>query len=210
MKTIKIFGERNTGTIYLEWLLTNNLAVNLSTTPDLGWKHRLAPGQDELTEPHSSETIFLCLVKNPYSWLLSMHKKPYLHEELRKLSFSEFLNYSYGDYRNPIVMWNKKNQSYLDLQNVVKKHKLIRYEDLIDDYKKIMVDICGSFEIENPVFFKNMHNLISNSRGVTGTKFHTDFYRKERWRNALRTNHIDQINTYIDPSLMRTFNYELL
>lgn len=137
MKRVKIYGERNSGTIYLEWLLQNNLDIKMATTPDLGWKHRLAPVEDELTETVKKDIVFLCLVKNPYSWLLSMHKRPYHHEDLRKLSFTDFLRYSYGDYRNPIIMWNLKYQSYVKMQGFVENIQFIKYEDLLVDPKNM-------------------------------------------------------------------------
>ena len=100
MRFIKIYGEQNSGTIYLEWLLNKNLDTTLLDSYEFGWKHRMAPSEDELTDKIKQEVLFLCLVKNPYSWLISMHKRPYHHESLRKLSFFDFLKYSYGDYRN--------------------------------------------------------------------------------------------------------------
>ncbi|MBC8486870.1 MAG: hypothetical protein H8D45_12630 [Bacteroidetes bacterium] len=210
MKFIKIYGERNSGTIYLEWLVKKNLDAEILETYDVGWKHRLAPVSDELTEKIKKDVLFLCLVKNPYSWLLSMHKRPYFHESLRELSFSDFIKYSYGDYRNPVIMWNLKNQSYVDLSNFVEKHEIVRYEDILKDPATIINSMADKYGFKKSIFFKNIQNLLTNKHGMKSRKFHKDFYIKEQWRMKLRTNQINHINEYLDEDLMKKFNYSFV
>lgn len=207
MIKVKIYGERNSGAIYLEWLIKKNLEVDLTDDFEYGWKHRLAPSEEELTEYMKKDVIYLCLVKNPYSWLLSLHKRPYNHESLRKTSFAEFLRYSFGDYMNPTVMWNIKNRSYLNMRDYVRNHKIIRYEDLLKDPKGSIEELADRFGLDKPGFFKNIHNLLTHSHGVNRRKFHTDYYLKERWRSSLNNDHIRQINKYLDDSLMKELEY---
>ncbi|MFU8842616.1 MAG: hypothetical protein ACNA7V_02290 [Bacteroidales bacterium] len=207
---VKIYGERNSGAIYLEWLLRKNLGLKILETPDLGWKHRLAPSEEELTEELKREVIFICLVKNPYSWLLSLHKRPFNHESLKKLSFTDFLQYSFGDYRNPIVMWNMKNNSYMNLANYVKNHFVVRYEDLLSDYKRALNQLTDTFGLKKPTFFYNINNLLTHSHGIKSNKFHRDYYLEEKWVKGLRPHHIEFINGFLDPSLMKTLNYSIL
>jgi len=210
MKIVKIYGERNTGTIYLEWLMTNNFRVNISNTPEFGWKHRIAPMKDELSEYAKNELIYLCLNKNPYSWLLSMHKRPYHHEELRKLSFSSFLKYPYGDYRNPMVMWNIKNQSYVNMAHYVKNFQIIRYEDLITNYIQTLKTVALAVGIEIPEMYKNMNSVLSHSKGIINQRFHKEFYLQEKWKKNLKPHHVEIINEFLDKDLMNTFNYPVL
>jgi len=210
MRKIKIYGERNTGTIYLEWLLKKNLDVELVDGFEFGWKHRLAPGEEEMTEVMKREVIYLCLIKNPYSWLLSMHKRPYHHEKLRELSFAEFIRVSYGDYRNPVVMWTLKNRSYDNLGKFLDHHMLIKYEDILKDPKKAIEDVTEKFGIEKPGLFRNIHNILTNSHGMTRQTFHTDYYLKERWREKLNQDHITHINKYLDRELMEKLHYSFL
>ncbi|MCD4788842.1 MAG: hypothetical protein K8R37_02485 [Bacteroidales bacterium] len=210
MKFIKIYGERNSGTIYLEWLVKKNLNTEILETYDLGWKHRLAPTEDEISEKTKKDVLFLCLVKNPYSWLLSMHKRPYFHESLRKLSFSDFIKYSYGDYRNPIIMWNLKNQSYLDLSNFVENHKIVRYEDVLKDPVTTINSLADKYGFKKPVFFKNIQNLLTNTHGMKSRKFHKDYFINEEWKKRLHNSNINHINKYLDKDLMEKFNYSFL
>ena len=210
MRFIKIYGEQNSGTIYLEWLLNKNLDTTLLDSYEFGWKHRIAPSEDELTEKIKQEVLFLCLVKNPYSWLISMHKRPYHHESLRKLSFLDFLKYSYGDYRNPIVMWNTKNASYVKMSDFVKFHEIIKYEDILMDPAGFVNKMAEKYGFSKPPIFKNMSNLLTNSHGIKSQKFHKEYYLTEEWRKNLRHDHVKQINDWLDQSLMEKLNYSIL
>ncbi len=210
MKYIKIYGERNSGTIYLEWLLKKNLKANIAETYDLGWKHRIAPSPEELNESIKKNVIFLCLVKNPYSWLLSLHMRPYQHDCLKKLSFSDFLKYSYGDYRNPVIMWNLKNNSYREMKNYVTYHMLVRYEDVLAEPANMIDLIANIYKFEKSSMFKNVNNLLSNSKGMLPSKFHKDYYLTEGWKRNLRREHVKQINEFLDMNLMEKLNYEIL
>ena len=116
---LKIFGERNTGTNYLQQLIKENLDVHLlpGSSPvwinklqshlfgknwlndfyfsltfksNLGWKHRLLK-LDDFTIDNVKDVFFITLTKNPYSWLLSLYRRPYHHYNSKTQSFSEFL-----------------------------------------------------------------------------------------------------------------------
>ena len=107
MHKIKLYGERNSGTNYLEKLITLNLNVHQMRSqvpwyivrlqkimPDneilrdlyfqitfrynLGWKHTLVPPSEVLQKYVPVKSVsFVTITKNPYSWLLSMHARPH-------------------------------------------------------------------------------------------------------------------------------------
>ena len=210
MKFIKVYGEQNSGTIYLEWLLKKNLDIVLIDSFNFGWKHRVAPTKEELNEKMINEVVYMCLVKNPYSWLLSMHKRPYNHESLAKLSFADFIRYSFGDYRNPVVMWNIKNSSYLKLADYVNCHEMVRYEDLLAKPDEFVTDMSNKYGFAKDVFFKNITNLLTNKHGIKQQKFNKEYYLNDEWRKNLRTEHIKLINQYIDVELMDKLNYKII
>lgn len=208
---IKIFAERNTGSIYLEWLLNHNLKVDLVDFYTLGWRHRLAPNTDEITDELRQALIFICLVKNPYSWLQSMHLRPYQHDELRKLSFSQFIRFSYGDYKNPIQLWNRKNESYVNLAQYVHKHTVIKYEYLLRDAKDILDEFASQFDIaKNFFWFIDNDHYMTNHHGILERKFHKDHYLHEHWKEAFLKEDIAFINQELDKTLMEKLGYELL
>ncbi len=210
MNRIKIYGVQNSGSIYLEWLIKHNIDVPMDIDYELGWKHRLAPSQGEVSSIHKQNTVFICIVKNPYSWMISTHKRPHGHLVLKKLKFGDFIRYSYGDYQNPVILWNKKNSSYLELKNYVDSFMLIRYEDLLKNPKGIIEDIADKTESKMPVFFKNMQYSLSRKRGKTSHRFHVEHYLDGKWKNNLRREHVKQINGFLDEKLMKELNYTIL
>jgi len=114
---IKIYGERQSGARFLKQLVGLNLDVDVvsleETTRHLlphevdklykkdfsnsfGWRHSCAPTQDQfdkLVEPEVLQrTLFLCVAKNPYAWLLSLYSKlpRYRGSIAEKVTFEEF------------------------------------------------------------------------------------------------------------------------
>ena len=78
--TIKIYGERNSGNNYLIKLLDSNIinlnpsAWKMHTEARFGWTHGLPIPTDEA---NILKINFIILVKNPYSWLLSLYRNPH-------------------------------------------------------------------------------------------------------------------------------------
>lgn len=210
MKQIKIYSERNTGSLYLEWLVKNNFKTKVIDTFELGWKHRIAPSTEELNSEMKQNVLYLILVKNPYSWIMSMHKRPFQHEILKDLSFSDFLKYSYGDYRNPIVMWNTKNNSYLRMSEYVDHHEIIKYEDLLQNPNEILIGISQKHNFKINGTFRNVNNLLTHKHGITKRSFHKEHYLNEEWVKKFQPKHIDVINQYLDEELMKKLNYKYL
>ncbi len=119
VESIKVYGERNTGTNYLEKLIKLNVNIRLmsGTAPahvkmiewimpgvestrdryfdrtfssNLGWKHmKVSP--EQLRASVKEEVGFICNVKNPYSWLWSFYKRPHHYEEMARGSFEAFV-----------------------------------------------------------------------------------------------------------------------
>ncbi|NOX45718.1 MAG: hypothetical protein GXO89_01930 [Chlorobi bacterium] len=210
MKKIKIYGIENSGSIYLEWLIKHNLGAAIDTEYELGWKHRIAPSPGEIPAYHKQNTAFICLVKNPYTWMLSTHKRPYGHDCLKKLKFGDFIRFSYGDYQNPVVLWNKKNTSYLQLKNHVDNFMLIKYVDLLSNPKDVIQAIADKTDAKMPVFFKNTQYILSGKRGKTNHRFHTEHYLEGKWKKNLTKRHVQQINGFLDEKLMEELNYTIL
>lgn len=118
---VKIYGERNTGTNYLNKLVDLNFKCHLlsGTVPkninkiisrlnkdefyrdmffeltlknNLGWKHREIDNDFlENMLKPVDDVKFITITKNPYSWLLSLYKNPYHINKGKDLSFSSFL-----------------------------------------------------------------------------------------------------------------------
>jgi hypothetical protein len=163
-----IYGERCSGTNYLEELILENFDVTL--TSEYGWKHFFGFQDDKLK--NSDDTLFICIVRDIYEWMNSFFKQPhhlpirYKNIDLQTKKY-EFLNnefWSFDDsngnrdtnkeimtdrniytncrYQNIFELRHTKLKYMItDLPNKVKNYILIRYEDLINDFVGKMITI---------------------------------------------------------------------
>ena len=195
---IKILGERNTGTNYLQQLLELNLDADLlpGTVPpfvpgsapefvrdayfmltgaaNLGWKHAIAPFGNELAriKKRYPSLLLVTLTKNPYSWLLSLHRHPY-HQRSAVQSLEEFLQSPWptvrrerhpGPFPNPVIMWNEKNASYVTLgQNAPCCN--LTYERLLQDPQACLGQITSEYGVPSrPGVFRNVQDSATGEK----------------------------------------------
>jgi len=71
MKKITIYGERCSGTTYLEELLLLNF--NIKVTWNYGWKHFF--GHNDLS--NTDDVLFIGIVRNLYDWINSLYRDKY-------------------------------------------------------------------------------------------------------------------------------------
>jgi len=217
VRQIKVYGERNTNTNYLEQLLRLNLDVvqlpgvvpryvktiqkvlpgkewlrdwyfSVTQHRNLGWKHSCVqsvsePGRFDIL---SRDICFVSITKNPYSWLMSLYRKPYSHQYGgEKPDFETFLATPWKTVArdncesvlaNPVELWNIKNASYLQLTDF------------------------------------NGLNLTTESTVDSSKDFawYQDFYLNEKWRNDLSERAAAIISESVDQNLMNHFGYKIL
>jgi hypothetical protein len=145
IKYVTIYGERCSGTNYLEELIKENFDVTIKW--DYGWKHFF--GFNDLT--NSTDTLFIGIIRNPYTWINSFYRTPYhLPEHLKNVN--SFLNdefysihvdkteimedrniYTNERYKNIFEMrYTKMNFLIEDMPNLVDNYILITYENLVE------------------------------------------------------------------------------
>lgn len=84
---IQIFGERCSGTHYLEHLLRDNL-ISTNIQWDFGWKHFFHSGPVE----EADNCLFVIIYRDPFDWVRSIHKRSHFAAaELKRISFSRFI-----------------------------------------------------------------------------------------------------------------------
>lgn len=87
IRRIQIYGERRSGTNFLEQLLVANLR-SVPVCRDYGWKHGFhGPGVET-----ADDCLFLVIYRNPFDWLRSLHRRPFhAAPSLRRIPFSDFI-----------------------------------------------------------------------------------------------------------------------
>ena len=193
-KKYTIYGERCSGTNYLENII--NINFDVSITWEFGWKHFFGFQDDKLK--NSDDTLFICIVRNLPDWIKSfyrdMHHLPlkYKNNMSEEEKIDEFLNkefWSFNDdnmnrdtkkehmidrniytgerYKNIFELRHTKIKWILeDLPNKVKNCIFIRYEDLINDFDKTLLKIKDKgFEVKKNINFPlNTNNYKNNPK----------------------------------------------
>lgn len=214
-----ILGERCSGTNYLEELIIKNF--NLDITWEFGWKHFF--GFNGLKD--SDETLFIGIVRNPYDWIGSLHKRPHhiaphLRISLKNMITSEWWsyydqkyhkdlfgkeivkdrNFITGDrYKNIFEMRSTKAKYLLDtMPKLVKNYILIRYEELRDKPSNVVNMIANKFKLS----LKSNKIQCVNHDIKSGNVFQKKEYK-------LSSDIITLINNGIDKEMESRFEYIL-
>lgn len=106
-----------------------------------GWKHAALTDRVFKALPSANETLFLCIIRHPAPWLLSLMRRPFHAFCNRADSPAEFLATPWMTRARdeldqlllpgPGVLWRLKVQSYLDQAAQRPNVKILRYEDLL-------------------------------------------------------------------------------
>jgi hypothetical protein len=243
MKFIKVFGERNSGTNYLESLVRRNFTLSIlpgkvnpafrrlkefeiirylyfTTTFNtfFGWKHAQINPKLINGIAKSNETLFLVITKNPYSFLLSLYKRPY-HQRSRKADFASFIqsrwNATYFEngpkfYESPIELWNAKQASYLEFMSSNFNVYMIRYEDLLLDPEDIFNKVRTKFNLSKSDKFFTNASMSMKGEADKDFSYYKEYYLHERWREKLTHEHISTINSRLNPDIVTRLGYTLL
>lgn len=156
IKKVTIYGERCSGTNYLEELLTENFDVTLVW--DYGWKHFF--GFNELK--NTDDVLFIGIVRNLHDWINSMYKKKHHLPKDNTKDVNSFLNNEFysvdkdnkeimndrniyaknSRYKNIFELRHVKNKFLVkDMPKLVKNYLLITYDDLASNFGNTMKKI---------------------------------------------------------------------
>jgi hypothetical protein len=199
-----------------------DLYFQLTFGRNLGWKHAKVKSAAELQEYRllrHNRVIFITITKNPYSWLLSLYKRPYhqYHEyQDEKPDFESFLELPCstvgrenldGKRYNPVELWNVKNRSYLELAELQVLN--LTSEEIFDDPQQVLRRISDKFDIDyRSSTFLNFDE--STKYESKDSDYYRDYYVNERWRKNLTDQSIAIINRYLDREVMNRFGYQYL
>jgi hypothetical protein len=109
-----------------------------------GWKHAAVSAPYLRSSPLFPQTLFVFIVRNPYYYLNSLfvrqgnlsprrvggNRKQFVRGPIianERDNLDDILVDA------PVVLWNKKNRSYVETTGAIDNAKLVRYEDLVQD-----------------------------------------------------------------------------
>lgn len=241
---VKVYGERNTGTNYLTKLVQSNFDVSLlvgafprklnhwplknefvrdsffrvTYNHTLGWKHACLPSAEAIARSKRKDVALLALVKNPYSWLLSMYKRPY-HGLDNSLAFEDFITSPWPildrencprKRLNLVELWGIKNASYSQLENYP-RGMLVKFEDLLHNPQDVCLRMGKTLKIPaSNEFAQNVEQASKKQDADLNFDYYKDYYLGEKWKEKLSDNQISVINAHLDKTLSRKLGYEIL
>ncbi|WP_432472277.1 hypothetical protein [Amphritea sp. HPY] len=196
-----------------EWL--NDLYFGLTEEDNLGWKHaRILPfNKAQQQNVEDKKVGFVSVTKNPYSWLLSLYKRPY-HDFNGKVDcFEDFLNAPWltvkrdncqSVLKSPVELWNIKNRSYDLLAEY--SYLQLRSEDVFESPEGVIDRISNDLEVDrlNDDFVNYTRSTKDKSKDFA---YYRDYYLNEEWRTLLSDSAVEIINESVDQSLMDRFGY---
>lgn len=178
IKYFTIYGERCSGTNFLESAIKNNFKIDI--TWNYGWKHFF--GNYDFTNKNKDidQTLFIGIIRDPIKWLDSLYRNPHHIPHHNRISPNAFLlneHYSTIDNYSPIeeqsdrnIITKKRYKNIFELRQVktnyliyfmpayVKNYIFVRYEDLKNNYDFILLDIQQKFNLirhnTNTPFFR--------------------------------------------------------
>jgi hypothetical protein len=216
MKYFTIYGERCSGTNFLECAIKENF--NIEYTSKYAWKHFFGHYNFENNEDEN-DTLFIGIVRNPLTWIDSFFEKkhhlPHNNQiNIHNFLFNEFYSvypdekeimedrniYTNNRYKNIFEMRNTKlNFLINDMKTKVKNYILIRYEDLRDNYDIILNLLKDKFNLQKK---HNFYIKIDNYKGK-----HKKLFVKKNV--TLKPNIIKIIKNNIDKELEKSIGYIL-
>ena len=261
LTSVKVYGERNTGTHFLIQLIKKNfncqmipgtlwearpgyrdefekeLAAKISDDAKrlwmsqhimdeyfsgnlwstLGWKHAIPPIDLIKSLPAKEEIVFVCVMKNPYSWVLSLFDRPYENFGLsRPENLSQFLREPWPTagrdnapecLESPIELWRLKVEGYFRLAEVVPAI-LVRYEDLLENPNVLLSKLPDLLEQRYDDFVQMDEASKLQDKGKKNFAYYKDYYLNQKWRERLTETDIELVNSYIPSWLFERAGYE--
>ncbi len=207
IKYFTIYGERCSGTNYLEELIINNF--NLDLTWEFGFKHFFMANEFKNSQKEN-ETLFIGIVRNPIDWLHSFYSSPHhvpkINTLLKNFLFNTFVSvHTDGtmieqSYKNIFELRKSKNNYLLNVMPTkVKNYVLIRYEDLASTPDVVLNQIKNKFNIP----------LKSGTNDITKV----DYYKKlkdkkyEPRKTRFLIRNVNIIKANLDREQERSLNY---
>jgi hypothetical protein len=187
----------------------------------LGWKHA-APDLALLDRYSRKRPLaVITMTRNPYSWLLALHKRPYhACDHVKNRAIEKFLDTRWKSvarengpayFETPMHLWNYKSAALLKLDALAHARvKHVSFEDLLQkpgEWVAALVKECGLAPKGGP--FQN-HHVATKSEEGRDHQYYRDYYGRELWKEKLSPELVGLINRHLDLDLCRRLGYEVL
>ena len=188
-----------------------------SKAPLAAWKHA-APTWHSDFDTHRVHVLFM--LRNPYSWVVSMARRPYHIAGPRTPDFATFLRRPWLTQRrdnvDPLLasvveLWNVKFQAFVDFQEQARLvglgTSLVLFEDFVADPEASASHMLSNWGV-SPQHVR-AQGKSTKQEGQSLEKLQS-YYGAEGWRQYHTDQTIEAVNNCLDWELMERAGYEPL
>lgn len=178
---------------------------------NLGWKHGCVDSPQQLRKYPvvKKNSVFIIIVKNLYSWLLSLQHRP--HQNNPPMSFSDFIRSQWRTLppdrlarkylENPGHLWDEKVGSYFqiidDMQSMVMREEYLLENAEVhlqalgekSNLTRKTLQFVNWFEFTKKVFHRDL-------------AYYREYYLIEIWRDKITSADIQYIYTHLNSDLI--------
>lgn len=178
------------------------------------WKHSRPTFEPEFAE---ADVRVLFMVRDPYSWALSLFRKPYHRKGPRADRLDAFVDQPWmterRDYMpcvlaSPLELWNEKLRAYLAFCETAKlagvKTQILRFEDFISDPVAEITAALNGFGVA-AIGVEPVQNSTKNQEQLLPAL--QTYYRQERWLHRIDRTAAERIEARIDWDIAAQFGY---
>lgn len=200
--------------VYMDALRDN---TNHISSPLKSWKHS-APRWHVAYQIYDVTALFM--VRNPYSWAISMACNSYHAKGPDCGDFPDFLARPWlCDWRdntprllpNVIALWNEKLRAYQAFMRAAHlnhtKARLLHFEDFVDNPKLSVARALDTLGLSWSHMSPPAGSTKNEAEKLEDLQY---YYRQEMWRARLTRSAVAQINATLDPGLMAEYGYTQL
>lgn len=190
---------------------------HLAAGPVGGWKHT-APDFHSDFQTNGVKVLFL--VRNPYSWILSLKRRPYHMIGPRRKELFDFLSTPWMTVgrdnldkilSSPIDLWSLKLGAYQRFMSAAQSNDvpcaIMRFEDFTHDPVAALTE---AIEVVTGRIFPIQELEESTKRDGVRPEERRAYYANELWRADLTKNTVALINARVDWDIAAQFGYERL
>lgn len=201
ISNVTIYGERCSGTNYLENLLNINFDIDI--TWNYGWKHFF--GFQDKSLKNSDDTLFICIVRNPVDWVNSLYRKPHHLCDENCRSIENFLTKRIISYKFNSKTFQKTNndnqgKEILEDRNIYTKNRYQNIFELRHTKLQWMIEDLPK-KVKNYIFIKHEDLLYNFNETLYKIKnkglkikeninfpINTDRYKKQNYKYVKKVN----------------------
>lgn len=181
-------------------------------------KEKFAHGINELYEPINYDELkglrdkkiplnFIINIKNPYSYAISINR--WITRKLKGFVVPPgYFEIDLAVVAEQCKIYNEVYRSLLPLlgkENVF----LIRYEDLVDNYSKVLKDLRKQFSLKKKGDdFYDIEGIVAPFYGEVRVQFDKDYYQNRQYMESINSELHQCINEVIDWKLIQQFGYQ--